>query len=386
MDVRAIIRATLFTPMRGGRWGLPVVFRAPPGTAKSSIIKEEAIRAGLKVEVLSPGMRGEGAFGVVPVPGEGNKELCYPPPEWVAKLGSRGVVFLDEINTAPPALQPPLLGLVLDGIIGAVTLPAGIRRIAAMNSVEDAAGGWDLPPALANRFGHIDWHAPDVERWSDWLLDDDEAKVEATGEDIEAQVMRRWPLAWARARGLVAGFVKTQPQMLHDQPKAGDPRLAGPWPSRRTWEFATRALASAEVHHLHKLDEDMLVSSFIGNSAATDLERYRSANELPDPAELLDGKVTWRHDGRRLDRTVAVLGSCSALIKPEDARNREARAETLWRILDDIMQDSPDITVPAATRLARAKLTKVKGASKVLARMQPVLEKAQYVARDFDNL
>lgn len=382
MSARAIIRAILFTPMRDNRWGLPVVFKSPPGTAKSSIIRDEALRSDLTIEVLSPGMRGEGAFGVVPVPGVDSRELCYPPPEWVGKLGSRGVVFLDEINTAPPALQPPLLGLVLDGVIGAVTLPGGVRRIAAMNAIEDSAGGWDLPPALANRFGHIDWEAPTSEQWTNWLLDDDDFKQDALAENLEEDVMKKWPVAWAKARGVIAGFIRTRPELLHAQPQAGDPKLSGPWPSRRTWEFATRALASAEVHQLSKIDEDTLVSAFVSNAVAGELEIYRGSNDLPAPDQLLDGKIKWSHEPRRLDRTVAILGACSALIKPENAINREARAEVLWKILESIVADAPDVVVPAATRLAKAKLTKVKGASKVLARMQPILERAQYSSGD----
>lgn len=401
MDVKALIHAALFTPGRSDRWGLPLLFEAQPGTGKSSIIGDCTLSVGLMLEMLSPGMRGEGAFGVIPVPekvsapkGKGDAPsmfggeksvITYPAPEWVGRLGQRGVVFLDEINTAPPALQPPLLGLVLDGIIGATRLPPGVRRLAAMNAVEDAAGGWDLPPALANRFGHIRWEAPSVDRWTDWLLsdvDDVQGANPTDPEKEEGRVLKAWSLPWSRARGTIAGFIRRRPELLHKQPNLGDPQLSKGWPSRRSWENATRAMASAEVHGLSDVDGEEFIAAFIGVAAAAELAAYVREADLPDPEELLDGKVKWTPNERRLDLTMAVLGSCAALVQNKDAPRRKERSAVLWTLLAGIIKDAPDVVVPAARVLCKAGLSTVTEARPVLAKVQPILKGAGITAAD----
>ncbi len=69
------------------------------------------------------------------------------PPDWAVRLvrAGRGLLFLDELSTAPPAVQAALLRLVLERRVGALTLPPGVRIVAAANpraSAADAAARW----------------------------------------------------------------------------------------------------------------------------------------------------------------------------------------------------------------------------------------------------
>ena len=90
MRMDQILKAMLFTPVCGGggkppgRWGLPIMFVGRPGTAKTSIIRSLTEQMGMQCEILSPAERGEGAFGVVPVPQDGI--LTYPMPDWTFKF------------------------------------------------------------------------------------------------------------------------------------------------------------------------------------------------------------------------------------------------------------------------------------------------------------
>ena len=403
-----IIKAALFTPISHGRWGLPLLLWAGPGVAKTSVLEDVAAQFALPCETLSPSERGEGAFGVVPVPERADGEemlLTYPAPEWTKKflaLG-RGLVFVDEITSSPPALMPPLMGLFLARRIGGHVLPKGVRVMAAANPPEMAASGYDLPMPLANRMGHIDWEGPTVEEHAQWMLrgasgnsgvarllnemDEDagaepseeveELSFDAKGE--EERVLKQWPEAWARAAGVETAFLQSKTDAKNRQPRVGDPSGTRAWPSDRTWEMATRAYASSIVHKLSEAETEAFVEAFIGAGAATEWFAFMRANDLPNAAHLLDGKVTFDHDSRRVDRTVAVLQSCVALVAPRAAAKRTERSAVLWDIIHKLTTDSADydILVPTAQALIESDLYSMKSCAKVLAKLNPILKAAK---------
>lgn len=391
MEMKRLIKVAWFTPGYNGRWGLPIAFRASPGMSKTAQIREIAAECGLPCEILSPGERGEGAFGVVPVPDEG--VLTYPPPEWIQKFypqakgktaTPRGVVFVDELTTAPPALQPPLLGLFLEGRIGGTELPSGVRCIAAYNDVDEAAAGYDLPPPLANRMGHIPFDPGGTEEWTDWLVGANGSHFKQTvdSEAEEARVLSAWPDAFALAKGKAIAFLRTRPALLHKMPPPHDPAASKAWPSRRTWEFAVRALASCAIHGAEEDVETQLIAAFVGDAIAGELYTYLRDEDLPDPAEILDGNIEFTHDKKRLDRSFAILAACTALVVPENAKKRDARGKHLWEIITKIAKDgAKDVVFGAAQRLARTGHLRHVEARPALAMLQGVMEAAKIGGR-----
>lgn len=390
MDTK-LIKTAFFTPGPGGRWGLPMILIGDPGSAKTSSAEAVAADTGLFMETIISSLREPSDFLGLPIPikaKDGSTRVQYAPPEWAVNLAEKkhGVAFFDEINTSPPAVQAALLRVALDGVVGEFALPKTIRFIAAMNSTEDAAGGWDLAAPLANRFGHLVWDAPSAEDWGDWLLapeaDDanlKKAKTEKARVDRvlaeEARVMSLWDEPFAVARGLVAGFIRKRPELLMQKPAAGDPKAGKAWPSPRSWELATRALAGATVHDLSEAEREIFLASFVGNGPVAELAVWLAEADLPDPKDVLDGKVKFRHDASRLDRTAAVLQACAAYVSPERCANRKERAGRLWEILGDV-DDALDVVVPAARVLVRAKLAGLDEARPVLMVLQPVLAAA----------
>lgn len=406
-----IIKAALFTPISHGRWGLPLLLWAGPGVAKTSVFEDVAAQFSLPCETLSPSERGEGAFGVVPVPdrGKDGKEdmlLTYPAPEWTKRFlkAGRGVIFVDEITSSPPALMPPLMGLFLARRIGGCVLPKGVRCMAAANPPELAASGYDLPMPLANRMGHIDWEGPSVEEHAQFMLrgasgnagmnrlvremDEDAGIDTAEDEEIdlafdaqaeEDRVMKAWPEAWARAVGLETSYLQSKTDEKNGQPKVGDPKGGRAWPSDRTWEMATRAYAAALVHRLSAAETEEFVQSFIGHGAASLWFAFMHAQDLPNSAQLLDGKITFKHDSTRLDRTVAVLQSCTALVAPKAAVKRAERSAALWEIIAQLTTDEShlDLLVPTAQALIELDLHSMKQCAKVLAKLNPILKAAK---------
>lgn len=390
-----IIKASLFTPGLYGRWGTPIIYEGKPGTAKTARIGAIVRDCGFQMQTIVASLREPSDFLGLPVPTKVKKasaeakvmfkdidtQITYSPAEWAINCArqERTVVFFDEINTAPPAVQAALLRVILEGAVGEFTLPSTVRFIAAQNATEDAAGGWDLAPPLANRFGHIDWHAPDAESWADWLLSGENAgdanaqAIDAAAE--EARIEKNWLEPWAKARGLIAGFIRRRPDLLMQMPDSGNPQASKAWSSPRTWELAARAHASAQLNDLSMAEAEEFMAAFIGNAPLAEFATWQAEADLPEPKDVLDGKVKFKHDPARLDRTAAVLQACAAYVAPEKADKRKARAGKLWEILSDV-DDAVDVVVPAARVLVQSGLGTVESARKILVELQPVLAAA----------
>lgn len=387
--MKAILKAALFTPNADGRWGLPMLFIGAPGIAKSAFLASCCAEFDLALKVLPPGAMGEGMFGCVPVPvttPEGTY-LTFPAPAWTRTFEA-GVVFPDETNTAPPALVPAVNGLILDSRLGDHVFGPRVRRMGAANPVGQTAGSWDLAPSTANRLGHMDWQKPDAAEWAEFLRNRFVGygkKVEPSIDslDEEARVMKEWGNGWSRASALISTFIERRgSDLLHKMPADGDANQSRAWPSHRSWEMATLAYASGLIHGLPEDDHDLFVKAFVGDAAFKELDTFRATLDLLDPADVLDGKVKFTHDPKRLDRTFVTLAACAQFVVPQDLAKRKERAAACWKLLGTVAADAPDVTVNAGLTLCsrQARLAGIPEARPVLAKIQPMLEAAGYVA------
>jgi hypothetical protein len=386
---KQMIKAALFTPTPSGM-GLPIALIGSPATVKTSMVEEVCAEWGLPCQTLSPGESGEGAFGVVPVPEKTKSGLVlrYPAPEWVERVGSRGVVFIDELNTAAPAYQPALLGLMLARRIGGHYLGRNVRMLAALNPPDSNRGVWELSAALANRMVHVDWVAPGGDAWDDWLMAlgvDAPVYNPQSAEAEEQRVRDAWPAASARAKQLVVGFRHSRPDLLHVEPAMSDPNSGKAWPSRRSWTIAMCSLAGAAMHGLNMFERSTLIKGCVGEKAAIEFLAWESKQDLPDPVAVLDG-LAWKHDPNRLDITLAVLSGCVAVVlgEPPESVTRARRINALWEVLASVAEDGSahDLCVPAIRKLSKAKATPRSAngvssiASKTIAKLKPALEAA----------
>jgi len=396
-DMKRIIKAALFTPTSKG-WGLPMMFWGDPGVVKSDMVRQVAADYGFHLEVLSPGERGEGAFGVTPMPEKkpsGGYFMTYPEPDWVLDIerhDGRGIVFVDEIPHAPPAVQPALLGLALDRRIGASYLGAGVRVLAAGNPPGEGSGGYEMTAAAANRFCHINWTAPSLDEWSDWMhaIDPRNPLPQAVEsqyniDNEERRVLKAWPRAFDNARTSITTFLRFKRLWMHKKPAADSPDLARAWPSRRTWTMATYALASSVVHGVQDL-ETHLLGGFVGSGAAEEFLVYRANLNLPKAEDVLDGRTGFEHDPLRLDITYAILSSCSLLVADPECHDRKKRLVSFWRVLRGVIDAGvPDIAMQAARKVARSpssngyRPTDGSTAQSVLASLRPTMEAAGFV-------
>lgn len=379
---RQLLKAAWFTPRQNGRWGLPILIEDDPGTAKSSILADDSRRAGLNPIVLIASLRPPEDFLGFPMVGKDADYFSYKPPKWVADCMEtpRSMVFFDEFTAGQSArVFAALLRIILEGVVGEVELPKETRFVAACNPPDQSPGGQDLPLPLANRFGHLRWDGvvtPDS--WGEWMLTGSREKVEAemSAEDEEKRVLASWDEAYSLSSGVWAGAVRKLPSLLRNLPDVNDPSASKAWPSPRSNEFACRAMASAKVHGLSEAARDEFISAFIGVPAAAELLTYMRHLDLPDPDDVLDGKVKFKHDGRRLDRTVAILNSCVARVAPKDAPKRQARAEKLWEICEAVVKQAEDLVVPLVEPMYKARLIQYGCGKAVLRQLAPALTEA----------
>src|SRR5947207_6011061 len=211
---------------------VPVLLWGAPGTGKTSAIRAMAAAAGWACETVIASIREPSDFAGLPIVVDGG--VRFAAPTWARQLasaGGAGLLFLDEISTAPPRVRAALLRVVLDRVVGDLDLPEGVAVVAAANPPEQAADGWDLSAPLANRFCHLDW-----------ALD---ARVVAEGfaGGFAAPVVPALPDDWAAdipaAKATVAAFVGLRPPLACAPPT--DAAAAGRgWPSPRSWEMAAR--------------------------------------------------------------------------------------------------------------------------------------------------
>jgi MoxR-like ATPase len=225
-----------------------VMIWGPPGIGKSQTVAEVARAAGidlidLRLSQLAPtDLRG------LPVADHKDRTSRWYPPEFLPR-GGKGILFLDELNMAPPAMQGIAQQLVLDRQVGSYQLPEGWHVWAAGNRIEDGASVFQMPSALQNRFVHL--------------------SVEANFDSF-----RQWALGHGIHERIVA-FLAFRPQLLHKR-DAAQPA----WPSPRAWA-AANALYQA----------DLTIEPAVGKGAAGEFSAYeRVYASLPDLDAILAGK------------------------------------------------------------------------------------------------
>ncbi len=82
---------------------------------------------------------------------------------------TKGILFLDELNQAPPSVQAAAYQLLLNRKVGNYELPEGWSVLAAGNRESDRANAQRMPTALSLRLVHFDIDV-NVDDWCEWAL------------------------------------------------------------------------------------------------------------------------------------------------------------------------------------------------------------------------
>lgn len=238
----------------------PVMLWGPPGVGKSQIIAQVAARhcvpmIDIRLSQMEPSdLRG------IPFRIEDRVEWAIPSMLPDAKRhGLQGILFLDEITSAPPSVSAAAYQLILDRRLGAYHIPEGWAIFAAGNRQGDRGVTYTMPAPLANRFSHFE--------------------VEANLDD--------W-VAWAYANHIderLIGFLRFRPELLFDFNPAHNPVA---FPSPRSWEFAHRALQKFGDHPELLLPT---LQACVGPAAGLELNAFiENLDRMPDLDAILRGE------------------------------------------------------------------------------------------------
>ncbi|MEV0359100.1 MoxR family ATPase [Nocardia sp. NPDC050697] len=324
---------------------LPVLLWGEPGIGKTAALTQLAETLDLPLTTVIASVHEPSDFSGLPVVGADPATDGVPmaPPDWAVRLvrAGRGLLFLDELSTAPPAVQAALLRLVLERRIGALRLPDGVRIVAAANPRASAADGWELSPPLANRFVHLYWtHDHDVVvrgLGGTW--------PRATLPTLDPD---RFGEAVAFARRAVCELLAARPLFVHRLP-SGETQRGGAWPSPRSWEMTVRLIAFATAAGVGRDVLSLLVRGAVGDGPGFELLSSMDRMDLPDPEALLaDPGAAELPD--RGDLRQAVLDGVVAAVRKRPER---ARWNAAWELLVRAVETGPpDLAVVPATTLA----------------------------------
>lgn len=349
--------------------GIPCVVWGKPGTGKTSFINEFARRIGRHMETVIASIREPSDFAGLPIIAS-DDTVNLAAPNWVKRIveaeknGQESIVFLDELSTAPPAVQAALLRPVFEGAVGDQQLPKGTWFIGAANPTDTSAGTWTLSAALANRFIHLEW---DLETLS-WV------EGMQNGFDIDHDINllpEDWRESIPQHKALVSAFIKARPALLLNQPDNTEDS-GGAWASPRSWENASILLAACRSISLDRDTTLNLIAGCIGAGAAVEFFNWEKELDLPDPEELLKKPDTFKLP-QKGDVAFAVLSS--VVTAARDRLNKE-RWNAAWEILGVAAEGGKaDIAAIPAKNLAKAR-GKDMDIPKDVKKFVPVLKKA----------
>jgi hypothetical protein len=232
-------------------------------------------------------------------------------PDWLYRISKdheeergfeiRGIVFLDELNLAPPLTQNAAYSLILDRKLEDLEIADGIAMIAAGNVEEDKAHTFDLADPLKTRFTHVTLAVPvfkDDDRRGGWFY-------------------------WAVNNGIdsrILAFLSFQPDKLFHYVE-GDRTF----PTPRGWEKASKLMKGKQNGEAWRA-----VAKACGYISGLQFKQFMELSNAVDVEEIL--KNPWTFTKLEISQKFSVIGSIVHLY----SQNPEKYAEMLFRFAAQI--------------------------------------------------
>ena len=195
--------------------GLVPFLQSSPGIGKSSIVREIAKEYNLELIDIRLAQVDPTELNGFPTINNGIASYApmsiFPLTNTPLPKGKNGwLIFLDEMSSAPPAVQAAAYKLILDKMVGQHSLHEDVYIVAAGNLITDNAVVSHISTALKSRVVHI--------------------FLEASLDDF-----KEWAYANKISQNVIS-FLNFKPSLLHSfDPDTDDCTF----PSPRTWEFTS---------------------------------------------------------------------------------------------------------------------------------------------------
>jgi len=242
----------------------PIFLWGPPGIGKSDVVHQIGEYMNAHVIDVRLSLWEPTDIKGIPYFDSNQSKMVWAPPaelpdEALAAKHENIILFLDEMNSAAPAVQAAAYQLILNRRVGQYRLPDNVFIVAAGNREADKGVTYRMPSPLANRFVHLEMTV-NFDDWFQW----------AVNHNIHRDVV---------------GFLTFSKKDLYDfDPKSPSRSFATP----RSWSFVSELLDD-------ELDSNTLtdlVSGAVGEGLAVKFMAHRKvASQMPNPTDILDGKV-----------------------------------------------------------------------------------------------
>ena len=241
----------------------PIFLWGPPGIGKSELVADVATELNGHMIDLRLGQMDPTDLRGIPYFNKEKGVMDWAPPIDLPDAETAAqypvvVLFLDELNSAPPAVQGAAYQLILNRRVGKYVLPDNVVMVAAGNRESDKGVTYRMPTPLANRFVHQEMRV-DFDSWHDW----------AVRHHIHKDVV---------------GHLSVAKQDLYDfDAKSSSRAFATP----RSWTFVSELLKDEDLDETTAID---LIAGTIGEGLAIKFQTHRKySSRLPLPMTILEG-------------------------------------------------------------------------------------------------
>jgi len=244
----------------------PVFIWGPPGIGKSDIVGQvtDSFSNSHLIDIRLSLWEPTDIKGIPYFDSNEGKMVWAPPMELpdeeMAAKYDHITLFLDEMNSAAPAVQAAAYQLTLNRRIGNYRLPDNVVIVAAGNREADKGVTYRMPAPLANRFVHLEL-AVNFDDWQEW----------AVANTIHKDVV---------------GYLTFAKGDLYDfDPRSSSRSFASP----RSWTFVSELISDDDGDEATTTD---LVAGSVGEGLAIKFMAHRKiAGQMPNPSDILSGKV-----------------------------------------------------------------------------------------------
>jgi len=253
----------------------PLMIWGQPGIGKSMVVQEVAQEHGRCIDFRAPM---HDTVDMMGLPSTENGRTVWNRPDFIPTDGE-GILFIDELPQASPAMQAALSQLILDRRCGSHKLGDGWSIVAAGNRQTDKCGTHRMLEHIKSRMIHVALDV-DVNAWCQWAIANNikpevigfiRFKSDALASFDPSKNERAYPCprAWQAVSELLSVKTNGGESTPENMPNVAQKRLKG--------------LISGNIEH-------ELIAGTVGDGTAADFMAYlQLARELPNPdAVLLD--------------------------------------------------------------------------------------------------